>query len=124
MIWRCPKPNRYWTEVMQYISSLAQVTVPMTPLVCLLGAIDEEMYQREMYPMITRLLYLARKHFAIYWMAATVSTGKQWISYVNSLLLREQLAYRHRNAALKFDFIWQPWLDNPSLAPPQLVIGY
>lgn len=32
MIWRCPKRNRYWTEVMQYISSLAQVPVPNNPL--------------------------------------------------------------------------------------------
>lgn len=59
---RCPKHSCYWTEVIQYISSLAQVPVPITPLVCLLEAISEEMYQKGMYTTITRLLYVARKH--------------------------------------------------------------
>lgn len=121
MLWRYPKLSRYWAEVIQSASRLAQVPVPSTPLVCLLGAIDVQMYQKGMYVMITRLLDLARKLIARHWMAPTVPTGKQWISYVNSLL-REQLAYRRRNVVSKFDSIWQPWLDGHNLAPPQLVM--
>lgn len=122
LLWRCPKLHWYWAEVSQCISRLAQVTVPLNPLAYLLGAIDEEMYLRGMYYMITRLLYLARKFIARYWMASTVLTRKQWITYVNSFLLREWLAYSCRKAARKFDLIWQPWLDDPNLAPPQLVM--
>lgn len=106
-------------EVSRCISRLVQVPVPLNPLVYLLWAIDEEMYPKGMYHMSTRLMYLARKLIARYWM---VPTGKQWISYVNSLLLMERLAYSHRKAAKKFELIWQPWLDDPSLAPPQLVL--
>lgn len=104
------------------IARLAQIPVPLGPLVCLLGAIDVEMYLKGMYYMITRLMYLARKLIAWYWMASAVPTGKQWISYVNSLLLRERLAYSRRKAVGKFNLIWQPWLEDPSLAPPQLVM--
>lgn len=118
-MWQCPKLNRYWADVLHHISNLAQVPVPLTPLVFLLGAIDVEMYPKGMYLMITRLLYLATKFKARHWMA---STGKQWITYVNSLLLKEQVAYCHRNAASKLNLIWQPWLDHPSLAPPQFVM--
>lgn len=103
--WCCPKRQRYWVEILQRINKQVQVPVPLSPLVCLLGAIDAEMYPKEMYLMITRLLYLARKLIARHWVASTVPTEKQWITYVNSPMLGEQLPYRRSNAAQKFDLI-------------------
>lgn len=72
--------------------------------------------------MLTRLMYLARKLIAKYWMAPAVPTGKQWISYVNSLLPRERLTYSRRREKGKFDSIWQSWLGDVDLAPHQLVV--
>lgn len=72
--------------------------------------------------MIIRLLYLARKLVAQYWMSPVVLTKKQCVNYVNSLLLREQLTFHHHNALHKFDLIWQNWLNTPGLAPQILVM--
>lgn len=85
--------------------NLAQTPIPLDPLVCLLGAIDVEMYPKGIYTMVTNLVHLARKLIAQFWLAATVPTKAQWIAYINSLLPREQLAYRHRKAVNKFNLI-------------------
>lgn len=106
LMWRCPKLHRYWEEVSRRISGLAQIHIPLNPTVYFLGAIEAEMFPGGKYLMITRLMYLARKLIARYWMTPTVPTGKQWISYVNSLLPRERLAYNRRNDKGKFDKIW------------------
>ena len=79
----------------------------MDPYIYLLGAIDPVEYTKGKYYMVTRLLYLARKHIARYWMASGVPTGKQWIAYVNSLLGREHLAYKRRKKKEgTFEEIW------------------
>lgn len=90
-----PKFTRYWAEILQVISDLAQTLKSLNLLVCLLGANDYEIYPKGIYTMVTRLLYLARKLIAQFLLAATVPTKAQWIAYVNSLLPIEQLAYRH-----------------------------
>ena len=122
LIWRCPKLHRYWEKVSQCITRVAQVPVPLDPLVYLLGAIDPGEFTKGKYYMVTRLLYLARKLIAHYWMASGVLTGKQWIAYVNSLLGREHLAYKRRKAEGKFEDIWHSWLRDTSVAPPKLVM--
>ena len=88
----------------------------------MLGIIDPGEYTKGKYIMITRLLYLARKLIASYWMAPGAPTGKQWIAYVNSLLGREHLAYKRRKAVGKFEEIWHSWLGDASVAPPKLVM--
>lgn len=79
MIWRCPKLTRYWTEVTQTISALAQTPIPSTPLVYLLGVINTEMYPKVIYIMLTTILYLARKLIARFWLASADPTRAQWM---------------------------------------------
>lgn len=122
LMWRCPKLHCYWGDVTDTISSVFQIRVPLDPLICILGAIDEEIYPPPNNIAIIRLLYLARKLVARFWLSVNVPTKKQWIEQVNYILIREHLTYQHRNASRKFNSIWQPWLNSPGLAPPQLIM--
>ena len=99
-----------------------QVRVPLDPIVCILGAVDEEVYPPPINIAVIRLLYLARKQIARFWLSPHVPTKKQWIDQVNLIIVREHYTYQHRNASKKFNSIWQPWLETPGLAPPRLIM--
>lgn len=51
-------------------------------------------------------------------MSPTSLKRRQWIEYVNSLLLREHLTYCYRNATRKFELVWHGWLDILGLFSP------
>lgn len=121
MIWRCPKLFRYWKEVLDMISQVYMFNIPREPVVCLLGALDEEALTPSAHTAVLRLLYIARKLIAQLWITPRVPTGKQWVEQVNKLLIREKLTYQHRKAPRKFYSLWQAWLDVPGLAPHQLI---
>lgn len=121
MFWRCPKLFRYWSEILGLISQVFNFTIPKDLTVCLLGALDEETLTPSAHTAIIRLLYVARKLIARYWITSRVPTRQQWIDQVNKMLIREKLTYQHRKVPRKFYTLWQDWLDIPGLAPHQLV---
>lgn len=122
MLWKCPKLVRYWNKVVAIINSIFQVQLPMDPLVCLLEAWDEDLYSPHTYIALIRLLYLARKLVARYWLSARILTSKQWIQAVNDILIREKNTYSHRKSPQTFEKIWPCWLGAPEVPPPQLVL--
>lgn len=121
MMWKCPKLFRYWTDVIGTISSTFGIRLPRDPVICLLGALDEDSVTPSTQTAVIRALYAARKLIAQYWITSRVPTAKQWVSRINALLVWERLTYVHRKVPNKFYSMWQPWLDNPSIAPHQLV---
>lgn len=97
------------------------VPISRDPMVCLLGGIDDEMLPMPAHTAVLRLLYMARKLIALWWITPRVPTRGKWVDSVNKLLIREKLAYQHRKVPQKFYSIWQAWLDVPGLAPHQLI---
>lgn len=121
MIWKCPKLFRYWKEVLDTISEVYMIPLERTPVVCVLGGIDEELAPPPTCIALIRLLYIAKKLIAQWWITPRVPTRVQWIDSVNRLLIREKITYQRRKAPQKFLSIWQAWLDVPGLAPHQLI---
>lgn len=123
MLWRCPKLVRYWNSVITIINTVYQVQLPLDPLICLLGSLDEELYSHPVYIALIRLLYLARKLIVRYWLSTQTPTSKQWIQAVNNIPFRERNTYYHRKSPEKFEKIWLSWLGAPGVAPSQLVLN-
>lgn len=121
MIWKCPKLFRYWREVLDTISEVYMIPLSKKSISLFVGGIDDELVPAPTRIVILRLLYVARKLIAQWWITPRVPTRGQWIDSVNKLLIREKLAYQHRKVPQKFSSIWQPWLDVPGLAPHQLI---
>lgn len=111
LLWRCLKLFHYWTEVLDVISQVFMFSIPQTPVVCLLGVLEEESLTPQAHTAVLRLLYIARKLIAQYWIVSRVPTRWQWVELVNKLLIREKLTYQHRNVSRKFYSMWQSWLD-------------
>ena len=122
MMWKCHKLFRYWKFVINTISQAYGFPVPHDPVVCLLGALEVPSLYPNGHTAVIRLLYVARKAIARYWITSRVPTEGQWVEMVNSLLIREKITYQHRNALKKLYSLWQPWLDVPGLGPTQLIM--
>lgn len=78
MLWKWPKLVRYWNRVIAIINLIYQVQLTVDPLVCLLGGLEDS-YSLPIHIALIRLLYLARKLIARYWLSNWVPTSKQWI---------------------------------------------
>lgn len=44
VIWHCPIIARFWQTVVEVLSAVLSIPVPLTPEVCLLGIRDEEIW--------------------------------------------------------------------------------
>lgn len=121
MLWKCPKLQRYWSEIISSINKIWNLTFVVDPKLCLLGWLDEELYTPHTYRAITRMLFIARKLIAKKWLSVTPPTHAEWVNTINETLLREKLTYQQRGSPAKFERIWDPWLEVPGLAPFQLV---
>lgn len=121
MLWKCPKLFHYWKEVLDLISQVYMTAIPRDPVMCLLGALDEETLTPSAHTAILRLLYVARKLIAQLWIIPRVPTRGKWVDNINKLLIREKFTYQHRNIPRKFCSLWKSWLDVLGLAPHQLI---
>lgn len=69
LMWHYPKLFRYWNYVTEAIATVYKVKVPLDPIICLLGAVDEEIYIPPVNIAVLRLLYIARKQVARFWLS-------------------------------------------------------
>lgn len=118
-LWRWPKLTRYWAEVVAAVNRIWNLSLKIDPKLCLLGWLDEELYTSHFA--ITGVLFIARKLIAQKWLSNIPPLHKEWVAANNEVLLREELTYTHRGSPIKFERIWDTWLDIPGLAPLQLV---
>ncbi|KAG9464656.1 hypothetical protein GDO78_019581 [Eleutherodactylus coqui] len=68
MMWRCPKLQRYWTEVCSLIHAVYEIQLEFTPLVCILGYVNDVPLEENEKLAVARILYLARKLIAQHWL--------------------------------------------------------
>lgn len=79
MILRCPKLFRYWSRVISTISQVFQLHIVNSPVVCFLGALEEETLNPHGHTAVLRLLYMALKLIAWCWMSPRVHSWRQWV---------------------------------------------
>lgn len=59
------------------ISAVYQTTVPLDPVTCLLGVVDEEIFTPLENVAVLRLLYIACKQISSLWIS--LHNPKQWV---------------------------------------------
>lgn len=120
MMWRCPKLVRYWSEILQIISTTFRVKLELEPKTCILGYIDRELGDRSAAIATARCLYQARKLIAQSWQSKTPPTPEEWVRTINSLVWKEKTNYTRMGNYSKFFKIWNPWVQEtacPLLVP-------
>lgn len=113
MVWDCPVIQTFWSEVVQLLSDVLSVPIPLTPEVCLFGILDEEVWSHHTRVFLRETLFLARKAIALRWMGDRRPSLSQWRNLVNLVIPLNSIIYKHRGCPSKFDKVWGLWCQSP-----------
>lgn len=61
MFWTCAPLGQFWNALLSYIDRIYVTKVPRTPLVCVLGLVEDSLGDEYFKLTLQRLLYQARK---------------------------------------------------------------
>lgn len=99
-----------------------QVNVPTDPKPCILGILEDLTIEDYPKQAIARALFQARRLILWHWKAVDPLTVTEWMAQMGDTLQLEKFIFQHRGTFSKFDKLWVPWLDTPSLSPKDLVL--
>lgn len=105
---------------LSFIYSVFSINIEHTPLICMLGYVEDLTVDSEEKIAIARILFMARKVIAFHWLDNNPPTIQERINTVNWLISLERGIYLKRGAPHKYEEIWAKWLYTPVLASPTL----
>lgn len=116
MFWNCVPLSQFWGALISYLNQIFHVTLPHSPLLCVLGWIEDTLGDEYLRLAIQRLLYQARKLIATPWLSRTVPTQREFLDRVNHVIRMERGVYLKRGAISKFEKIWGIWNETHGLS--------
>ncbi|CAJ0949822.1 unnamed protein product [Ranitomeya imitator] len=112
MLWQCPRLSSFWVVVLNKVGLAYSCTVPRDPLVCVLGYVEEIITDKLYKMFIARLLFIARKLIAKFWIREEPPTRRDFMKQVDHIIALERSIYARRNKMDLFDRLWNPWLES------------
>ena len=112
IFWKCPHIQTFWSEVVECLTEVLSVPVPLTARVCLLGLIEEVVPSLAHRTLLNIGLFYGWKAILLSWKKTAATTVSYWKGLINSVLHLYKATYKSRGCGKKFYKVWQAWLDN------------
>lgn len=109
MLWECPKIQPFWREVFDLINVKLDLPIPMSPELALLGIPDDNQRSHHSKPLISYLLFYAKKVIICKWSSPDPPTLSSWLAMIDGALPIYKLTYISRGCPWKFNKVWQRW---------------
>lgn len=106
LLWQCPKPKWYWTEVIQITNNITGLTLSVDPLTCILGYLDTSLLDEYTFLAASRSLFVMCRMIIVKWVSTSSATISEWIQQMNNCIAFEKQTYFLCNAVFKFDCIY------------------
>uniref|UniRef100_A0A4W5KEM2 Reverse transcriptase zinc-binding domain-containing protein n=1 Tax=Hucho hucho TaxID=62062 RepID=A0A4W5KEM2_9TELE len=107
MFLSCPELSDYWKNIIQILSQVTNMTVPLDPSLILLG--DDSVLPVNICSK-TRFIKLAviaaNKCTAIIWKSVTPPSKQMWLKERSSYIPSEKITYNLRNKPFEFTDVW------------------
>lgn len=120
MVWECTTLGGFWREVLDVIH-IDHLQLTLDPKVCILGILADLDEDSPVFLSVSLMRFQARKLIALHWLRPTPPTVWEYTDRLNHIIRLEKGVYFKRRAAHRFEAIWGPWLDAPSL-PSQVLL--
>lgn len=101
-----------------FLSDILGSGVPIYPVVCLFGILDDETWPHNRRILLREILFFARETIALRWMDGRSPHLNIWRNLVNKAMLYERLVYVHRRCPSKFAKVWDPGRLSPLTSQP------
>lgn len=123
LLWRFPKLHHYWSGVLSTLNLVFQMTVPLNPICCALGVLEEVIPEEMVRMAFFWVLFQARKVILMGWKSSLPPTITSCITHMGNTLIMERYIYQHRGSSGKRERLWAAWLDTPGLCPRELIMS-
>ena len=111
-LWECEEIKTFWRLIVQYISRITSVSVPLCPKLCILSIYPLTCKLKAKENMMIDLCHLqARRSIALCWMNAAAPTIGFWLKNLTSSLPYEKLTYVIKKKTAEFYKIWERFLE-------------
>lgn len=111
-LWDCEKIKTFWNAVMQYVSQITSVVVPLSPKLCILSMypLDCALNNKEKI-MVDLCLLQARRSIAQCWKNVNAPSIGLWLRNLTSSLSLEKLTYVIKKKPEVFYEMWGRFME-------------
>lgn len=111
-LWECPRIQKFWKDVINCLSEVFHINVPLNAKLCVLGIYPLNFIQRQKQTMLLNFgLLQARRVIALNWKSADAPSMKQWIKELSECLGLERLTYIAKGKQKQFVHLWEPYMS-------------
>lgn len=108
--WNCVPLGHFWNALISYLNQVFEISIPKTPLLCVLGVVEDSLGDDLFKITLRWLLYQARKLIAAHWLSPCIPTQKEFLAKIQYIIRMESGVYLKRRAISKFEKIWGKWM--------------
>ena len=112
MVWECNRIRPFRSQVTQFIADTFDLPNICSPLLCLLGIIEDDIMSNNMRTFLRLLFYYARKLIVLNWIKRDFLTISAWKGLINANITMYKMTYEARGSKKKFHKVWGSWVDS------------
>lgn len=112
MVWECNRVRPLWSQVTQFIADTLDIPNICSPLLGLLGVIEDEVMSNNTRTLLRILFYYVRELIVLNWIRRDHLTLNSWIKLVNAKVIMYKMTYESRGSTKKFNKVWGKWVNS------------
>lgn len=112
MVWECDRVRPLWSQVTQFIADTLDIPNICSPLLGLLGIIEDEVMSNNMRTLLRLPFYYVRKLITLHWIRRDYLTLNAWKGLVNANITMYKITYESRGSNKKFNKVWGKWINS------------
>uniref|UniRef100_A0A669D9D9 Reverse transcriptase zinc-binding domain-containing protein n=1 Tax=Oreochromis niloticus TaxID=8128 RepID=A0A669D9D9_ORENI len=106
-LWFCPPVQKFWREICEDLSKCLKCNIPTSPLVCLLGSLDNVTTEKNIAHMVFTALCIAKKTVLMNWKNKNNLNSNQYRNY-----LLDYISLDTASATTSDQFLWAPLISS------------
>lgn len=110
-LWSCIHIQRFWVEVINCLSEILNLDIPLCPVIALLNNTTSLGVSKHLKSFISIALTLAKKTILINWKNRTEISKTQWLAFVTDYSNLEKLTSSLKNKIKIYEDTWTPFLQ-------------
>uniref|UniRef100_A0A669EVM6 Reverse transcriptase domain-containing protein n=1 Tax=Oreochromis niloticus TaxID=8128 RepID=A0A669EVM6_ORENI len=106
-LWFCPPVQKFWREICEDLSKCLKCNIPTSPLVCLLGSLDNVTTEKNIAHMVFTALCIAKKTVLMNWKNKNNLNFNQYRNY-----LLDYISLDTASATTSDQLLWAPLISS------------
>lgn len=112
MVWECNRIRPLWSQVTQFVVDTFDLPNICSPLLGLLGVIEDKVISNNKRTFLRLMFYYVRKLIVLNWIKRDYLTLSAWKGLINANITLYNMTYEVRGSKKKFNKVWGQWMQS------------